>query len=135
MFNSLSLNEREEIEVEIGTHKTRSKYVSDQSFICEKRKDSKICSKRNDCSAGKGVRGLGGGSDGEGGLKRFSRGVIGDNDRVISNKEAIEVEERLVHLRMEVKFEVLIEKKKIELSLVEEILVEEDEDDRNKRSS
>ncbi|GJZ94693.1 hypothetical protein Tco_0666896, partial [Tanacetum coccineum] len=32
-------------------------------------------------------RGYGGGGDGEGGLERFSRGVIGDNDRVISIEE------------------------------------------------
>ncbi|GJX38476.1 hypothetical protein Tco_0251779 [Tanacetum coccineum] len=52
---------------------------------------------------------VGGGSDGEGGLERFSRGVIGDNDRVIIlKKKALKVVEGL-----KVKFEVLIEKKKM----------------------
>ncbi|GJR83272.1 hypothetical protein Tco_0154057 [Tanacetum coccineum] len=47
-------------------------------------------------------------------LKIFSRGLIGDNDRCDIKREGFEVvEERLVHLRMEVKFEVLIEKKKM----------------------
>ncbi|GJX51362.1 hypothetical protein Tco_0278207 [Tanacetum coccineum] len=59
--------------------------------------------------------GYSGGGDGEGGLERFSRGVIGDSDRVlIEKKEGFKVvEERLVYLRMEVKFKVLIEKKKM----------------------
>ncbi|GJW18891.1 hypothetical protein Tco_0026327 [Tanacetum coccineum] len=69
----------------------------------------------------------GGGSDGEGGLERFSRGVIGDKDRVKSkDRKEFEV----------VKYEVLIEKEEDVLSWLEEILVEEDEDDKkNKKSS
>ncbi|GKF32868.1 hypothetical protein Tco_0102666 [Tanacetum coccineum] len=49
-----------------------------------------------------------GGGDGEGGLERFSRG----HPRC-SQAKGSKVEEMLVHLRMEVKFEVLIEKKKM----------------------
>ncbi|GKB04932.1 putative ribonuclease H-like domain-containing protein [Tanacetum coccineum] len=52
----------------------------------------------------------GGGGDGKGGLERFSRG---EGHPRCSQAKGSKVEERLVQLRMEVRFEVLIEKKKM----------------------